>query len=134
MRLWDLDTGEARICQGHSSDVYRGAFSPDGTHFATPSQDGTIRLWSVETGKTVAEFQPKWKDPFYAVAFSPDGTLLAAVGDDRKAHILSGSDLSPQSEQELSNYALFAVAFHPKSNLSTIAGEDGKIYLLPELP
>jgi WD40 repeat protein len=88
----------------------------------------------VETGKTVAEFQPKWKDPFYAVAFSPDGTLLAAVGDDRKAHILSGSDLSPQSEQELSNYALFAVAFHPKSNLSTIAGEDGKIYLLPELP
>lgn len=134
VRLWNLETGQAQILEGHRSDVYRGAFSPDGTRFASPSQDGTIRLWSIETGKTLNVFQPKGKDPFYTVAFSLDGEHLATVGDDRSLHILKASDLTLETKQELSDYALFAVAFHPKTGLPAVAGEDGKIYLLPQLP
>jgi WD40 repeat protein len=132
VRLWDLESGKARVWRGHASDVYRGTFSPDGKRFATASQDGTIRLWAVDTGAVVGVFEAKPKDPFYTVAFSSDGSQLVVVGDDRRLRFLRASDLRPEpGPEELSDHALYAVALHPKTNLPAAAGEDGKIYLVP---
>lgn len=60
----------------HLGDIYCIAFSPDGKLLATGSQDKTVRIWEVKTGKEqkiiAGETHHIW-----SVTFSPDGTRLA---------------------------------------------------------
>ncbi|MDB9338160.1 hypothetical protein PN474_02765 [Nodularia spumigena CS-589/07] len=61
---------------GHSDSVNSLAFSRDGQFLASGSDDKTIKLWNVVTGKeiqTLSHF-----DQVLSVTFSPDGGWLAA--------------------------------------------------------
>jgi hypothetical protein len=45
-RVWDADTGKEQLTlTGHAGAVTGAAFSPDGTHVATVSAEGTGRIW-----------------------------------------------------------------------------------------
>lgn len=48
-RLWERKTGRA-VChlKGHRLGIVRGAFSPDNRTFVTASEDGTMRIWSIQ--------------------------------------------------------------------------------------
>src|SRR6266403_699554 len=63
------------------SGVLSVAFSPDGHHIVSGSDDGTLRVWNATTGETVAGPFTGHTDRVSSVAFSPDGH-----------HIVSGSD------------------------------------------
>jgi WD40 repeat protein len=46
--LWDLAAGEARtILRGHTSYIFRMAFTPDGRTLATGGFDKRVKLWNV---------------------------------------------------------------------------------------
>jgi len=48
VKIWDTDTGTCvRALQGHSDWVNGVAFSPDGTHVASCSDDGSVKVWNV---------------------------------------------------------------------------------------
>nr|VFJ58265.1 MAG: WD40 repeat [Candidatus Kentron sp. FW] len=64
--------------RGHTNNVYRMALSPDGHILASPSLDGTIRLWEVETGQLLQTLEHQGIP--ICVAWSPDGTRLASGG------------------------------------------------------
>jgi WD40 repeat protein len=73
-----LDTG------GHMALIRGIAFTPDGKQLVSASEDKTIRVWDLASGKTVrtirGESAPGNAGKVFAMALSPDGKWLAAGG------------------------------------------------------
>src|SRR5215475_469280 len=65
----------------HGGTVRSVAFSPDGKLLASASEDKTIKLWQVSTGKHIRLFNGH-AGSVYSVAFSPDGKTLASSSEE----------------------------------------------------
>src|SRR5262245_25309293 len=63
--------------QGHTNAVVAVAFGPDSKTLASPSYDGTLKLWDMTTGKERATLG-EYRGCLGCVAFSPDGRTLAS--------------------------------------------------------
>lgn len=80
--LHDLQTGQAsdKITE-HALAIWRVAYSPDGTRFASASFDGTARLWDAATLAPVGPPMPH-RGRVYSLAFSPEGQWLLTGSND----------------------------------------------------
>ncbi len=76
---------EAQILGGHSSWVSEVAWSPDGHHILTGSDDGTACIWDATTGDNTLTLNHKAH--VTAVAWSPDGHHILTGSADGAARI-----------------------------------------------
>ncbi|MGH2907176.1 MAG: WD40 repeat domain-containing serine/threonine-protein kinase [Solirubrobacterales bacterium] len=79
-RMWDAGSSQLLFMMAHGSDtVYGAVFSPDGSKIVTAGADGTVRIWSAETGAPIRELKwsggKRWR--YYAVAMS--SRFVAAI-------------------------------------------------------
>jgi WD40 repeat protein len=81
--VWNLEAGEIRhTLNGHEGEVEAIVISPDGKLFASSSEDGTIILWDLATGRKLKAMEGKG-----AIVFSPDSETLIGVGEDNQIQV-----------------------------------------------
>ncbi len=71
--------------QAHTDTTYAFAFSPNEHTLASGSNDGSVKLWEVESGALL--WSGRHTQGTMRLAFSPDGRLLASGGVDATARI-----------------------------------------------
>ena len=94
-------------------------FHPNSSYIATGSGDKTVRLWSVQEGKSVRLLSGH-KSSVLALAFSSDGMLLASSGKHYLKIVSIGTDRFEQTAQTLvrlllkeqSDLGLHCLLFH----------------------
>lgn len=84
--LQSFSIGQTAASTGYTNIVRRLAFSPDGAHLATGSDDGTAIVWDLASSKPLLTLTGH-QGPVYGINFSPDGTLLATPSADGTARI-----------------------------------------------
>ena len=113
---------------GHSAQVSHVTFSPNGLYLASTSNDHTIRIWDIMTGKTEMVFEGHTAR-VNSVAFSEDSKQLLTSSDDKTVKIwdvVSGKPV--KSFDKHSSSVNFAV-YRPFVKEVVTATNDGNVYL-----
>jgi len=81
--IWDLRTEKVLNSSESNRELVNGlAISPNNLFFASSSQDNTLKLWHLPTGKLLQTVEG-----YGAIAWSRDGQLLANLGKDNKIRL-----------------------------------------------
>jgi mono/diheme cytochrome c family protein len=102
--------------EGHTANVNCVAFSADGQQAASGSDDRSVRIWEIPSGRLVANLEASNGGEVYAIAFSSDGKILLSAGRDRLVRLW---DL--QSRQQLRVFR-----GHTDSVRAVVFSHDGK--------
>jgi serine/threonine protein kinase len=72
--------------RGHSGPVFAVAWSPDGRHIVSGSNDNTAQVWDAATGRSVLTYKGH-SNTVLAVAWSPDGNRIASASADSTVQV-----------------------------------------------
>jgi len=74
------------VFTGHEGPVTSVVFSPDGRLALSGSEDKTVRLWDIETGKCIKVFEGHGEE-VWSVAYSPDGRFALSGSEDKTVRL-----------------------------------------------
>jgi WD40 repeat protein len=77
---------ESFVVELHTELVASAVFSRDDRLLLTASEDKTVCVWEVDTGKTMIRYRGH-NGHVYKAAFSPDGRFVVTASADQTAHI-----------------------------------------------
>ncbi|MCY4404197.1 MAG: WD40 repeat domain-containing protein [Candidatus Poribacteria bacterium] len=97
IQFWDIETSKLSFYINSPTNLHTLTYSPDGTHIATGSRDGIVRMWKVPTdGNSI--LQRVWSTllgkqtkmyfghaesfRFKAITISPDNKMIASANTD----------------------------------------------------
>jgi WD40 repeat protein len=113
---------------GHSAPVTSVDFSPSGRYVVSGSQDHTIKLWDVATGREIRTFKGH-SDAVSSVKFLPDGRHIVSSSWDKSLrlwNITTGSEIRVSKEHQ---YKVHAVAVSRTGKYALSGSEDRSLIL-----
>jgi len=122
---------EIFVQTGHAEYINAIAFSPDGRYALSGSDDCTLRLWDISTGREIRTFKGH-KSWVRSVDFSPDGRYALSGGYDctlKLWDISTGKEIRTFIGQQGFVCAVTSVAFSPDGKYILSAGNDKSIKL-----
>ncbi|KAL1411834.1 Transcription initiation factor TFIID subunit 5 [Vanrija albida] len=106
---------------GHSGPVYSLSFDPISGSGGPPrsmlssSQDGTVRLWSLDTYSNLVVYRGHGRDAVWDVEWGPMGVYFASASRDRTARLWSSDRVTPLRLYTGHISDVNVVKFHPNS-------------------
>ncbi|XP_023128967.2 transcription initiation factor TFIID subunit 5 isoform X1 [Amphiprion ocellaris] len=128
-RIMDEKTAsESKILYGHSGPVYGISFSPDRNYLLSSSEDGTVRLWSLQTFTCLVGYKGH-NYPVWDTHFSPHGYYFVSGGHDRVARLWATDHYQPLRMFSGHLADITCTRFHPNSNYLATGSSDRTIRL-----
>ncbi|MET8144864.1 WD40 repeat domain-containing protein [Sphaerisporangium sp. NPDC005288] len=133
-RLWDVRTGEplnAPLARSRGWDT-SSFLSPDGRVLAGIGQDGTVRLWQVNTRTPTPVGAPLvgHPDKVTSLAFSSDGQIMATGSKDGTVRLWQVSTRAPIGAPLVSHTdEVTSLAFSRNGQTLATSGVDGTVRL-----
>lgn len=133
IRVWQLNTQQSRIYFSTGNGVTSLAIDPTGTLLASGSEDGTIRVITLNPSvgllKGSGKFENNIRVSFSVgtavtgIAWSPNGKMIVAVGRDRKIRFCKELTTIETIEVLGTNIAWSSVTFSPDSGRLMVTGD-----------
>ncbi|XP_060561519.1 LOW QUALITY PROTEIN: transcription initiation factor TFIID subunit 5-like [Ruditapes philippinarum] len=132
-RMMDERTSEdTKLLVGHSGPVYSTSFSPDRSYLTSCSEDGTVRLWSLQTWTNLVSYKGH-NAPVWDVKFSPHGHYFVSGGNDRVARLWTTDHYQPIRIFGGHFSDVDSVQFHPNGNYVATGSSDRTVRIFDVL-
>lgn len=130
LKLWHAGSGQwLATLEGHKAGgVWTIDFSPDGTSLVSGGQDGTVRMWDLQSYNCqhIVKAHNNW---VWSVVFNQQGNLIATCSDDGTVKIWSAKTLHLQHSIELPGRKILSLAWIGNSKIVASGCDDGLIRL-----
>ncbi|XP_073345853.1 WD repeat-containing protein 90 [Pagrus major] len=131
--LWYInwsDNSSTRLVSGHKTKVNDVAFSSDEGHFATCSEDGSLRVWSAPSNELVVQFQVL-NQACGCVCWSPssrkDSTCVAAGYSDGTLRIFRLASSEMEIKLHPHHVAVTAIQYSANGHVILSGGKNGLV-------
>lgn len=114
--------------RGHEAIIKEIAWSPDGRTLASGSNDGTIRLWNVQSGKLFRILEGHSAGGII-VSWSPDGWTLASGSHDRTVCLWDALIGQQRQAVEGHKQRILSLIWSPDGQRLASAADDGTIHI-----
>jgi WD40 repeat protein len=133
--LWNVPQDlERTTLTGHAGAVRTVAATPDGKFAASTSEDKTLRLWDLTSGKQTRQID--LPVPSFTAALRPDGSQIAVVGSDNRVRIHDLTDGKVVTTLEGYAGQVLCVAYSPDARWLATGTADNlvRVWDLPRTP
>ncbi|XP_028331789.1 WD repeat-containing protein 90 isoform X1 [Gouania willdenowi] len=131
--LWYInwwDNSSIRLVSGHKTEVNDVVFSSDESHFATCSEDGSVRVWSTISYELVVQFQVLTQ-ACACVCWSPcsnkDDARVAAGYSDGTLRIFSLASTEMEMKLQPHHTSVSSIQYSSTGHVILSAGNNGLV-------